>query len=92
MPEEKKIDETLENVSIEERPPQPYEWEVPFWFELYDLIWYDEDWKEHHTPQIRECDRTPEERIEHRIVYLKNKLIDWTITDAEREELKLLIW
>lgn len=76
----------------QERPPQPYEWEVPFWFELYDVIRYDDEWIEHHTPQIRECKRTPEERIQQRIIYLRNKLIEWTITADEREELKLLIW
>lgn len=86
-------EEELQNIQEEQvRPPQPYEWEVPFGYELYNLIWYDEDWVEHSTQQIRECNWTPEERIQQRIIYLRNKLIDWTITPEEREELKLLIW
>lgn len=35
---------------------------------------------------------TPEEKIQKRIEELKLKLIDWTITAVELEELKLLIW
>lgn len=74
------------------RPPKPFEWEVPFGYELYDLIRYDENGLENHTPQIRECNRSEGEKIEKRIKYLKGKVIDKTITEEEREELKLLIW
>ena len=35
---------------------------------------------------------TPEEKIKARIQELRLKLIAWTITAEEREELKLLIW
>lgn len=85
--EEEKI---INQEEWQERPPVPYEWEVPFWYELYNVIWYDDEWIEHRTPQLRECNWTPEERIEKRITYLRNKLIDWTITASELEELKLL--
>ena len=35
---------------------------------------------------------SPEEKIQARIQELRLKLINWTITAEEREELKLLIW
>ena len=87
-------EEELQNIQEEQQDwhPVPYEWEVPFWYEITYAIRYDDEWIEYHTPQLTECNWTPEERIQQRIIYLKNKLILWTITPEEREELKLLIW
>ena len=71
-----------------------YEWEVWPHQELIDQEYTNVYTKEvkvvkvlHDIPQ-----EDPAERIKKRIEELRIKLIEWTITDAEREELKLLIW
>lgn len=71
-----------------------YEWEVWPHQELIDQEYTNVYTKEvkvvkvlHEIPQ-----EDPAERIKKRIEELRIKLIEWTITDAEREELKLLIW
>ena len=71
-----------------------YDWEVWENQELIDQEFINVYTKEkkvvkvlHDIPQP-----TPEEKIKARIQELRLKLIAWTITAEEREELKLLIW
>ena len=71
-----------------------YEWPVWEYQELIDKEFLNIYTKEkkvvkvlHDLPQP-----TPEEIIEKRIQELRLKLIAWTITKEEMEELKLLIW
>ena len=71
-----------------------YDWEVWEFQELIDQEFINVYTKEkkvvkvlHDIPQP-----TPEEKIKARIQELRLKLIAWTITAEEREELKLLIW
>ena len=71
-----------------------YDWEVWEYQELIDQEFENIYTKEkkvvkvlHDIPQP-----TPEEKIKARIQELRLKLIAWTITSEEREELKLLIW
>ena len=71
-----------------------YDWEVWENQELIDQEFINVYTKEkkvvkvlHDIPQ-----QDPEEKIKARIQELRLKLIAWTITAEEREELKLLIW
>jgi len=95
--EEENLEEVVEETTNDEEEirerPEDYEWEVPFWYEIIEetiIRWSTQETRT--VKRLVECKRTPEERIQHRIVYLRNKLIDWTITAEEKEELKLLIW
>ena len=71
-----------------------YDWEVWEFQELIDQEFINVYTKEkkvvkvlHDIPQPN-----PEEIIKARVQELRLKLIAWTITAEEREELKLLIW
>ena len=71
-----------------------YEW--PIW-EYQEIV--DESFTNpytHETKIVKVLHQlpvpTPEEVIKARIEELRMKLINWTITAEEREELKLLIW
>jgi len=71
-----------------------YDW--PVW-EYQELI--DQEYTNvytHETKTVKMLHNlprpNPDDVIQARIKELRMKLIDWTITEAEREELKLLIW
>ena len=71
-----------------------YEWEV---WEYQEIV--NEKYKNPYTHEEKIVKvlhqlpiPTPEEIIAKRIQELRLKLISWTITAEEREELKLLIW
>lgn len=84
-------EENLTEIKYDDKwQPIPYTWEVPFWYEIYDFMRENDEWVQ-YSPQLRKCDWTPEEKIKQRVIYLRIKLIDWTITPEEKEELKLLI-
>jgi len=74
------IDKKLEN---------NYLWEVQEWFELWQYLLISEDeWYKYDYYELHE---TYEHRLQMRIQELREKLMDWTITKEEIEELKLLI-
>ena len=71
-----------------------YDWPVWEYQELIDQEYTNVYTKETKTVKVLVDlpQPTPEEIIQARIQELKLKLIAWTITAEEREELKLLIW
>lgn len=71
-----------------------YEWEVWEYQELQDKTYKNPYTHEEKTVKVlvQLPIPTPEEIIQARIQELRLKLIAWTITTEEREELKLLIW
>lgn len=73
---------------------QDYDWPVEEYQELIDQEYFNVYTKETKTIKVLHDlpIPTPEEIIQARIQELRLKLIAWTITDEEREELKLLIW
>lgn len=71
-----------------------YDWPVWEYQELIDQEYTNVYTKEKKTVKVLHDlpKPDPQEIINARIQELRLKLIAWTITDAEREELKLLIW
>lgn len=71
-----------------------YDWPVGEYQELVDQTFTNVYTKETKTVKVLHDlpQPDPDEIIKKRIQELRLKLIAWTITDAEREELKLLIW
>lgn len=71
-----------------------YDWPIWEYQELIDQTYTNIYTKEVKTVKVLHDipQPTPEEKIEARIKELRLKLIAWTITPEEKEELKLLIW
>ena len=71
-----------------------YDWPVWPYQELIDQEYINVYTKEKKTVKVLHDlpQPDPQEIINARIQELRLKLIAWTITDEEREELKLLIW
>lgn len=71
-----------------------YDWPVWEYQELIDQEYINVYTKEVKTVKVLHDipQPTSEDKIQARIQELRLKLIDWTITAEEREELKLLIW
>lgn len=71
-----------------------YDWPVWEYQELIDQEYTNVYTKEKKTVKVlHDLPRpNPDDVIKARIQELRLKLIAWTITEAEREELKLLIW
>ena len=71
-----------------------YDWPVGEYQELVDHIFTNVYTKETKTIKVLHDlpKPDPQEIINARIQELRLKLIAWTITEEEREELKLLIW
>jgi len=71
-----------------------YDWPVWEYQELIDQEYINVYTKEKKTVKVLHDlpQPDPQEIINARIQELRLKLISWTITDEEREELKLLVW
>lgn len=71
-----------------------YDWPVWEYQELVEQEYTNVYTKEVKTVKVLHDlpQPSPEEKIQARIQELRLKLINWTITEEEKEELKLLIW
>lgn len=65
-----------------------FEWDIPDWFILVDSTLYDPYAKEYYT--VKDIKPVEVQSIENRITELKQKVVNKTITKAEKEELTLL--
>ena len=85
---------TFEEYSIYRENLVDYEWEVWEYQEIQDKLFKNPYTHEEKTVKVLvDLPRpSPEEIIQARIQELRLKLIAWTITAEEREELKLLVW
>ncbi len=72
--------------------PEDYTGEVPAGYEIREVEYtYTPTWEKKKVKQLVEIpQKSDEEMIEDRIKELKMKLIKKTITEEEKEELKLL--
>ena len=85
---------TFEEYTIYRENLVDYEWEVWEYQEIQDKLFKNPYTHEEKTVKVLVDLPRPsaEEIIQARIKELRLKLIAWTITKDEREELKLLIW
>lgn len=79
---------------IDFKRPEAFEWEAPEGYEIRNIEFHNPfTYEIRFIPQLVELSpKNEEEQIEERIKELKIKIIKRTITEEEKEELKLLVW
>ena len=83
---------TITDEEIAKIMENTYEGDIPEGYELKKTIYIDSKGNEWIFWELVMTEEHKKQVIENRIIELRMKLIDGTITAEEREELKLLIW